>query len=266
MDYRPSYHHMYQCRSKFRPSLYATEPVPSHASNDIGDERNDIQGAFWPLNPFDAFVQRHANKLPQTDVLEMWFSGCHSGKPGSVNLETCLVTDAITVDVGGGNLTDEAEHDLARISFRWMVREIYRAISMRKCSIIFDPYELYEAAVPVRDNFPEVPAPFNQETPAPFVQDGPASYIQEGPGLYPWDLTQVFQAINTRLQDEYDGVPTKSEESYEGPLTAQDKQDAIQPLHNKLSLGTNWAAPFWWFQELWFAGYYNHSKQQKSYK
>lgn len=51
----------------------------------------------------------------QTDVLEVWFAGCHS-------------------DIGGGTVNDIEPHQLSNISLRWMVRQI---ISSR-CGVEFD--------------------------------------------------------------------------------------------------------------------------------
>ncbi|KAI0640162.1 hypothetical protein C8Q77DRAFT_114336 [Trametes polyzona] len=42
-----------------------------------------------------------------TDVLEVWFAGCHC-------------------DVGGGSVTDDIPHTLARIPLRWMIRECFK--------------------------------------------------------------------------------------------------------------------------------------------
>ncbi|KAI8981358.1 hypothetical protein BD414DRAFT_549728 [Trametes punicea] len=42
-----------------------------------------------------------------TDVLEVWFAGCHC-------------------DVGGGSVTDDTPHTLARIPLRWMIRECFK--------------------------------------------------------------------------------------------------------------------------------------------
>ncbi|EMD31049.1 hypothetical protein CERSUDRAFT_69622 [Gelatoporia subvermispora B] len=44
----------------------------------------------------------------ETDVLEVWFAGCHC-------------------DVGGGSVPNDSEHNLARIPLRWMIREIFKA-------------------------------------------------------------------------------------------------------------------------------------------
>ncbi|KAI8981357.1 hypothetical protein BD414DRAFT_443685 [Trametes punicea] len=43
----------------------------------------------------------------QTDVKEVWFAGCHC-------------------DVGGGSVSDDTPHTLARIPLRWMIRECFR--------------------------------------------------------------------------------------------------------------------------------------------
>ncbi|KAI8981359.1 hypothetical protein BD414DRAFT_492433 [Trametes punicea] len=42
-----------------------------------------------------------------TDVLEVWFAGCHC-------------------DVGGGSVRDDTPHTLARIPLRWMIRECFK--------------------------------------------------------------------------------------------------------------------------------------------
>ncbi|KIJ46890.1 hypothetical protein M422DRAFT_226573 [Sphaerobolus stellatus SS14] len=43
-----------------------------------------------------------------TDVLEVWFAGCHC-------------------DVGGGSVDNESRHNLARIPLRWMIRQCFLA-------------------------------------------------------------------------------------------------------------------------------------------
>ena len=44
----------------------------------------------------------------ETDVLEVWFSGCHC-------------------DVGGGSVSNDTPHNLARIPLRWMIRQCFLA-------------------------------------------------------------------------------------------------------------------------------------------
>ncbi|PCH34305.1 hypothetical protein WOLCODRAFT_61605 [Wolfiporia cocos MD-104 SS10] len=43
----------------------------------------------------------------RTDVLEVWFAGCHC-------------------DVGGGSVPNDSKHNLARIPLRWMIRECFK--------------------------------------------------------------------------------------------------------------------------------------------
>ncbi|KAF8158001.1 hypothetical protein B0H34DRAFT_674491 [Crassisporium funariophilum] len=58
------------------------------------------------------------------DVLEVWFSGCHS-------------------DVGGGAVTNETAQSLGSISLRWMVREVIAS----GCGIVFDSDALVRAKI-----------------------------------------------------------------------------------------------------------------------
>ncbi|KAH7925576.1 hypothetical protein BV22DRAFT_1064625 [Leucogyrophana mollusca] len=67
---------------------------------------------------------------PDTDVLEVWFAGCHS-------------------DVGGGNVTNSVEVSLAQITLRWMVDQVIES----QCGIQFDDDALERNGIP-RTTFP----------------------------------------------------------------------------------------------------------------
>lgn len=62
----------------------------------------------------------------ETDVLEVWFAGCHS-------------------DVGGGEDRNDAEHSLSNISLRWMVRQII----LTQCGIQFNNDALRDMKIPL---------------------------------------------------------------------------------------------------------------------
>jgi len=61
-----------------------------------------------------------------TDILEVWFSGCHS-------------------DIGGGSVTNGVDRSLADITLRWMVRQIM----VSTCGVMFLPDALARAAIPL---------------------------------------------------------------------------------------------------------------------
>jgi hypothetical protein len=57
----------------------------------------------------------------ETDVLEVWFAGCHSGKLCNLLTTYNHESTAFTVDVGGGAVEDNVEYQLSKISLRWLV-------------------------------------------------------------------------------------------------------------------------------------------------
>ncbi|RXW16376.1 hypothetical protein EST38_g9475 [Candolleomyces aberdarensis] len=70
---------------------------------------------------------------PPTDIGEVWFAGCHS-------------------DVGGGSVSNQTRHSLARIPLRWMVREIFKA----NAGILFLTDRLYEIGLDPSTVYPTV--------------------------------------------------------------------------------------------------------------
>ncbi|KAG6919254.1 hypothetical protein DXG01_008050 [Tephrocybe rancida] len=133
-------------RAKFRPNLFhrptptvaAARHDPEHASPALGNTKS-IKRLLKPLKrfckrPLQMFYlepEPEDDGIPDTDVLEVWFSGCHG-------------------DVGGGSVADKEPHSLANISLRWMVRQVQQA----RCGIIFDEQALERAGIPVMV-FPE---------------------------------------------------------------------------------------------------------------
>ncbi|PPQ90910.1 hypothetical protein CVT25_007872 [Psilocybe cyanescens] len=85
-----------------------------------------------PTGKAIAPVLVEGDKTP-TDVLEVWFCGCHS-------------------DVGGGAVTNDTIDSLANISLRWMVREAMTSL----CDIKFDAHALKRTNIEL-DLAPSVP-------------------------------------------------------------------------------------------------------------
>ncbi|QRW15054.1 choline transport protein [Ceratobasidium sp. AG-Ba] len=77
----------------------------------------------------EVWEEQHSDdgrKESTTDILEVWFAGCHS-------------------DVGGGEELNTAKYALSNISLRWMVRQIILA----QCGIHFNQAALREMDIPL---------------------------------------------------------------------------------------------------------------------
>jgi len=177
-------------RAKFRPNYYHyPAPTPAAAAKDPEQASGappDLESGFssddlrkekknrWSFrsraNPKRTDKVRTSSITVRgnpdvTDVLEVWFAGCHS-------------------DVGGGAVSDDTVSSLANITLRWMVREII----LSQCGIRFDVDALQRLSIPYV--FPDA------------------------------------------------GNPNDA-------MTARDKTDAVQPLHDQLK-----AIPLWWLLEI----------------
>ncbi|TEB23018.1 hypothetical protein FA13DRAFT_1766317 [Coprinellus micaceus] len=76
----------------------------------------------------NTFEREYSVQGEETDIEEVWFAGCHC-------------------DVGGGSVSNKTRHSLARISLRWMVREIFKA----KTGILFLSDRLFEIGMDPRE-------------------------------------------------------------------------------------------------------------------
>jgi len=143
-------------RAKFRPNFYhrpapneqATKLDPEHGSYDPSSKTYSSQLSSssnedspksekkkrWGLFGFgETFTIKTTGKSiapvvteagQPDDVLEVWFSGCHS-------------------DVGGGAVTNDTVSCLSSIPLRWMIREVVAS----GCGIKFDALALEQANI-----------------------------------------------------------------------------------------------------------------------
>ncbi|KAF5340127.1 hypothetical protein D9758_013148 [Tetrapyrgos nigripes] len=157
----------------------------------------------------------------ETDVLEVWFSGCHS-------------------DVGGGEVTNETEHSLANIPLRWMVRQVM----LSGCGIQFDDAALTRLNIPPSSSVlwdepePAIPPSESQLTGPVAAQVNGTEVKENGDGTFssppaPPNPNEASAVEQARGQ----AIPI--------PVSSLDKLDAKMPLHDSLQ-----EDKLWWLLEV----------------
>ncbi|KAI0756458.1 hypothetical protein C8Q80DRAFT_1090050 [Daedaleopsis nitida] len=108
-------------RARFKPALYrfvnahdakrGTQPGDMPKTDTAWATRKRVQGEGTSRKSQHRYEREFSQDDPDsdgnTDVLEVWFAGGHA-------------------DVGGGCVTDDTPHSLARIPLRWMIRECFK--------------------------------------------------------------------------------------------------------------------------------------------
>ncbi|KAF5358612.1 hypothetical protein D9758_007675 [Tetrapyrgos nigripes] len=139
----------------------------------------------------------------QTDIEEVWFSGCHC-------------------DIGGGSVGNEVTSTLARIPLRWMVRECFKTCT----GIMFHREALQEIGLDPDSLYPIVkPRP-------PPLPLGDAR-IRGIPKDVPKPRTLEEEESITRVTSETVIPDPKNEEEL-------DLEDAMAPIYDQLSLSKIW--------------------------
>ncbi|CAK5266860.1 unnamed protein product [Mycena citricolor] len=181
------------------------DPVPGDAKqptvNGNGSHAHHTNSKKPTNRQMELRYSRDRNQ--PTDVQEVWFSGCHC-------------------DVGGGSVSNDTRHSLARIPLRWMIRECFRTNS----GIMFDVEGLRQLGLDPDGLYPYV-------KPRPPALSGADLRIR---------AIEPTEAPSAHLENYATG------ESSLGPKVLseeeEDLQDALSPVYDQLSL-----ARFWWALE-----------------
>ncbi|KAJ7841493.1 hypothetical protein B0H14DRAFT_3086748 [Mycena olivaceomarginata] len=164
-----------------------------------------------------AFSKRH-RKTRRTDVLEVWFTGCHC-------------------DVGGGSVRNDTRYSLARIPLRWMIRECFKADT----GIIFDAQRLQELGLD-----PATLHPFVMPRPPPLPVRS-SDKIESMPPQKGW-LRRTLSRKH-KVEADFPVSPELESLHLEKPVHGMEEEeelrDALSPIYDQLHM-----KPFWWILEL----------------
>ncbi|KAJ7206376.1 hypothetical protein GGX14DRAFT_568347 [Mycena pura] len=181
---------------------------------DENGEQARFESAFGGPSP-----QR---KQRRTDVLEVWFAGCHC-------------------DVGGGSVANDTRHSLARIPLRWMVRECFKA----KTGIMFDAARLLELGLEPATLHPDV-----RDRPPPLTLPDGTARIASCVKRPIW-LKRVFSRkpkpapADSCPVPPFTASPADAGQPAPGMEEEEDLHDALAPIYDQLSLSR-----LWWILEV----------------
>ncbi|KZT42652.1 hypothetical protein SISSUDRAFT_979749 [Sistotremastrum suecicum HHB10207 ss-3] len=114
-------------RVKYIPNTWhRTAPTPTEAARDP-------QKASYASGYNSPHEKMGHETRPETDVLEVWFAGCHS-------------------DVGGGNQPSEQTGTLSTLTLSWMVHEVIAS----QCGILFEETYLAQAGIAITAQEPTI--------------------------------------------------------------------------------------------------------------
>ena len=188
-------------RAKFKPCRYQKSAQKAVEAGEVKVMHND----------------------PETDVLEVWFAGCHA-------------------DVGGGAVHNNERHMLSRIPLRWMIRQCFEC----ETGVLFNSAALAEKGLDVQTLFPQY-TPLTR----PSVEPPPSLlHRYESGSLGP--LSRRSSAIETRNaslsrnpfaddQTPHRQIPDMI------PEQVEDYFDAMAPINDEL-VKSYWS---WIVLELW---------------
>ncbi|GJJ13726.1 hypothetical protein Clacol_007982 [Clathrus columnatus] len=233
-------------RAKFKANLYnrpttkeanlGTKPGEMPKSGTPGDDtiiaenpnmrnilkhQRDKTKSSWRVNEA-SFDAKDPSGIQETDILEVWFAGCHC-------------------DVGGGSVENSSRHNLARIPLRWMIRQCFltnsgiRFHSDLLRTIGLDPATIYP-------NVKERPAAlyYSPDLNVPTVNT-PANRNYNTSTRRLMNDTESDSSKENFLSFGYNGIHPMQIMSEE----EEELADALCPIYDQLKL-----APYWWILEL----------------
>lgn len=172
---------------------------------------------------------QYTDPTRQTNVLEVWFAGCHT-------------------DVGGGSVPNKTRHSLARIPLRWMIRECFETNSgvqfEAEClhRIGMDPRTLYPRVLRRPDALPlsSIVLPHHPGHPDEGKKLKKAMEVRVICGTCPDEPARPL----AREESEGTIIDTATDRDHELGVFAQEEHeelhDALQPMFDQLKISRGW--------------------------
>jgi uncharacterized protein (DUF2235 family) len=167
------------------------------------------------FNAWDA--SRQAHMKVETDVLEVWFKGCHA-------------------DIGGGAVKNETRHMLSRIPLRWMIRQCFECDT----GILFDTAALADQGLDVHSLYPVCKPVCKPPT------DPPPSVIEKYENSSFPPLHWRSACLDYEDDEEDKEVFDHDHGVAHLPECTEDYLDGLAPVNDMLVL-----AKGWWILEIW---------------
>ena len=191
---------------------------------------------FDSVNPLDDPAD---DRVGMTDVLEVWFAGCHCG----TSLSSCTRHDAHNMtDVGGGAVPNGTTHCLSDIPLRWMVRQVVQA----QCGITFDNDAFQAAGIP-NSVFAGVGFPVTPPAKAKALPKNSPKNSQEkaAPALAVKTDGKDQKPLEAFGYGRASGESDVSRASKTSNATDATSLDAVMPIHDELVIDK-----WWWLLEM----------------
>jgi uncharacterized protein (DUF2235 family) len=215
------------------PQCQANGFVPGHRPQNIRSQTwphpstNDTSWRTEVNSPEHAYeAHTRLQKHSRTDVLEVWFAGCHC-------------------DVGGGALPNETRHKLSNIPLRWMIRQCFECDT----GIIFGTMALAEQGLDLHMLWPrytklEVPILGPAPSLIEYYESGLPPKAKRSSRLIPAKRMAKEKGAFFELQISEDEANQSNAEWL--PEQIEDCFDALGPVNDKLASWTPW-----WILEVW---------------
>ncbi len=192
-----------------------------HTSTDDTSWRTEVDS---PEHAHEAHTR--PRKHPRTDVLEVWFAGCHRS-------------------VGGGAFLNETRHKLSNIPLRWMIRQCFECDT----GIIFGTKALAEQGLDLHMLWPrytklEVPILGPPPSLIERYESGLPPKTRRSSRLIPVTRMSKKKGAFFELQISEDDADHSNAEWL--PEQIEDCFDALGPVNDPLARWTPW-----WILEVW---------------
>ncbi|PVH79272.1 hypothetical protein DL98DRAFT_461268 [Cadophora sp. DSE1049] len=219
-------------RAKFKLCQYQhQDPAAGQKGEGVDEDTKSVTSEQVQEKREKEFekADRSVHEGVSTDVLEVWFAGCHA-------------------DVGGGAVANGERHMLSRIPLRWMIRQCFEC----NTGILFSTAALAETGIDVPTVWPVY-----KQTRKPVVGPSPCTVeLYEAGDLPPLERRSTALGVDDEHEDKEKAKehPWRKQSTRPNPQSdfdllpehVEDHFDAMAPINDQLE-----QAKGWWALEFW---------------